>query len=193
VPFASPPSAACWHHQGLRSGFEVAFFTPEPFGLRVEGTTTGLQGDDIWMVAYQLELDSRWNTRRARITTRKASGSVKRLVESDGAGRWRIDGVDAGHLDGCVDVDLESSAMTNAVPVHRLGLAVGARATASAAYVRLGGASVERLEQLYARAEDHDGRLCYDYEAPVFDFRCQLLYDRAGLVLEYPGIAVRAG
>jgi hypothetical protein len=39
-------------------------------------------------------------------------------------------------LDGCLDADLESSAMTNAMPVRRLGLAVAARAAAPAAYFR---------------------------------------------------------
>ena len=35
-----------------------------------------------------------------------------------------------------------------------------------------------------------DGEV-YDYESPAFDFRCQLTYDESGLVLSYPGIAVR--
>jgi hypothetical protein len=193
VPFDSPPAAACWQHQGLRSGFEVDYFTSGLSGVLVEGTTTGLQDDDIWVVRYRLELDSHWYTRRARITARSALGSVERLVESDGAGHWLIDGFDGSHLAGCLDVDLESSAMTNALPVRRLGLAEGERAAAPAAYVRLATASIERLDQVYARVEDHDGRQCYDYEAPVFDFSCRLVYDQAGLVLDYPGIAVRAG
>jgi len=37
------------------------------------------------------------------------------------------------------------------------------------------------------------GRQRYDYAAPVFDFACRLLYDESGLVLDYPGIAIRAG
>jgi hypothetical protein len=192
VPFSSPPPAACWQHQGLRSGFEVAYFTPESSGLQVVGTTTGLQDDDIWVVSYHLELDSKWNTRRARLTGKTSVGSVERLVESDGEGHWQVDGVDASHLAGCLDIDLESSAFTNALPVHRLSLDVNERAGAPAAYVRLTG-KVERLEQTYARVDNEDGRQCYAYEAPVFDFRCRLMYDQSGLVLDYPGIAIRAG
>lgn len=33
----------------------------------------------------------------------------------------------------------------------------------------------------------------YDYRAPMFDFECRLIYDQYGLVLDYPGIAIRAG
>ncbi len=71
--------------------------------------------------------------------------------------------------------------------MHRLALAVGAAAEAPAAYVRADGLAIERLEQRYERIADRR----YDYRAPAFDFRCELAYDRHGLVLEYPGIAVR--
>ncbi|HXR22578.1 MAG TPA: putative glycolipid-binding domain-containing protein [Acidimicrobiales bacterium] len=193
MPFDSPPSSACWQHRGLRSGFEVVYFNSGPSGLRAEGTTTGFQDEEIWVVSYKLEVDPSWNTRRAQVTTRAVRGSAERLVESDGDGHWVINGATAGHLDGCFDVDLESSALTNALPVHRLSLAVGETAAAPAAYVRLTTATVERLDQQYTRVEDEGSRQRYDYEAPAFDFRCRLVYDRAGLVLDYPGIAVRAG
>jgi hypothetical protein len=37
------------------------------------------------------------------------------------------------------------------------------------------------------------GRLQYDYGAPAFGFTARLVYDSSGLVLDYPGIARRAG
>ena len=51
----------------------------------------------------------------------------------------------------------------------------------------------ERLEQSYARLPDEAGHQRYRYAAPAFDFTCTLVYDESGLVLDYPGIAVRAG
>jgi uncharacterized protein len=51
---------------------------------------------------------------------------------------------------------------------------------------------VERLDQSYLRIDDHASGHQYEYEAPSFDFSCRLAYDKSGLVLEYPGIAVRA-
>jgi hypothetical protein len=97
-----------------------------------------------------------------------------------------------GLFSGCFDVDLEASACTNALRVHRLGLRVGEQADAPAAYVRAPVLRVERLEQSYARLEsDGDERARYDYAAPAFDFTAILTYDRFGFVLDYPGIAVR--
>ncbi len=75
-------------------------------------------------------------TRSARINGRPAAGSCSTVPEADGAGRWLVNGADSTQLGGCLDVDLESSAMTSTLPVRRPGLTVGARAAAPAAYVR---------------------------------------------------------
>jgi hypothetical protein len=83
--------------------------------------------------------------------------------------------------------------MTNALPVRRMGLPVGAREAAPAAYVRTVGLAAERLEQAYARTADEASCQRYDYAAPAFGFAACLVYDESGLVLDYPGIAVRAG
>jgi hypothetical protein len=193
VTFHDLPPAACWRHQGLRSGFEVSYFTSQADGIRIEGTTTGFQDGAEWVVSYEIELDQLWRTRRVRTASKTVLGSIEQHAVSDGAGHWIIDGEDAAHLDGCIDIDLEASAMTNALPVHRLNLAPGENAGAPAAYVRLAQRDVERLDQLYARLDDEGDRSNFNYEAPAFDFRCRLVYDRAGLVVEYPGIGIRAG
>jgi len=77
--------------------------------------------------------------------------------------------------------------------VHRLALATGARAETPAAYVRALDLRAERLEQSYTRLPDEAGQQRYRYAAPAFSFTCTLGYDESGLVLDYPGIAVRAG
>ena len=82
--------------------------------------------------------------------------------------------------------------MTNALPVRRMRLAVGERADAPAVYVTAEDLWLSRLEQSYARVENGDGHERYEYRAPVFDYSGRITYDTAGLVVNYPGIAVRA-
>ena len=153
-------------------GFEVTYFNVEAGGVRVEGTTTGLQEGEPWIVTYRLLLDELWCTRVANLTSMTATGVAERVLESDGRGRWQVYGRSAPELDGCLDVDLESSAMTNALPIHRLLLSVGERAAAPAVYVRAVALRVDQLEQTYTRRDDRDGSQQFDYEAPAFDFRC---------------------
>jgi uncharacterized protein len=192
MPFVSPPASAAWQHQDSRTGFEAVFFHLLDDGYRIEGCTTAVEDGATWIVGYEIVLDATWTTRSAHISGRSAAGSRSAVLEADGAGSWRVDGTRAPHLDGCLDVDLESSAMTNALPVQRMELGVGRRAAAPAAYVRALDLSVERLEQTYVRLPGEGTHQGYDYTAPVFDFACRLVYDESGLLLDYPGIAVRA-
>jgi uncharacterized protein len=157
---------AAFRHHSSREGFEVVFI----HGRRFEGQTTGIADGRPWALRYAIEVDEAWRTRRAEI-----AGLV---LEGDGAGHWLVDGEPAPHLDGCLDVDLEASAFTNAFPVAR-----GAT-DAPAAWVRFD-LSVERLEQTYAPI----GERTYDYASP--GFRSRLLFAEDGIVHEYPGIATR--
>jgi hypothetical protein len=190
MPFSPPPLSAAWRHEDARDGFEVVCFHAADDGYRIDGCTTAVEDSQVWAVTYAITVDSAWTTRSARITGLSTAGTRQVLLEADGAGHWLIDGAPAAHLHGCLDVDLESSAVTNALPVHRLGLLPGGKASSPAAYVRAGDLAVERLEQSYASAGNRDSR-SYDYAAPSFDFACRLVYDESGLVIDYPGIAVR--
>jgi hypothetical protein len=189
MTFLDLPPYAAWQHREARDGFEVVFVGADRF----DGDTTAVEAGEPWTVHYEIILSPDWHTQSARVTGRSIHAGPREVkVESVGSGRWRIDGVAADHLDGCLDVDLEASALTNAFPVHRLGLRVGEAAAAPAAYVRTLDLRVERLEQRYLRLDDDEGRQRYRYAAPTFEFECDLLYDESGLLLAYPGIATRA-
>lgn len=182
--FVDPPRQLAWRHQGLREGFEVVFAEPR---WTIEGATTAVEERAAFAVQYAIDLTPDWVTRSARV----ASFGREVHLLADGDGHWHVDGVAVPALDGVFDVDLESSSFTNAFPVHRLALAVGESADAPAAWVRRDTLSVERLEQRYTRLpDDPQGRSRFDYRSP--DLACELVYDEFGLVLDYPGIAVRA-
>jgi uncharacterized protein len=185
------PSMAAWRHLHARDGFEVLFLRREHDRYHLDGYSTAIQEGEAWGIRYALAVDEEWATRSAHVVGQSASGTHQVRLEGDGSGEWRIDGEPAPQLSGCFDVDLEASACTNALPVHRLGLRVGERADAPAAYVRAPVLRVERLEQSYARLESDGDEAHYEYDAPAFDFKAVLTYDRFGFVLDYSGIAVR--
>jgi uncharacterized protein len=185
------PASAAWRHLDGRIGFEVLFARRGTDGYHFDGHSTAVENGEAWAIRYSLTLDASWATRSAHILGRSAAGAHEVQLEGDGSGEWRVDGRSAPHLNGCFDVDLEASVFTNALPVRRLELDVGQRAEAPAAYVRVPDLRVERLEQSYARLEDDEERSRYDYAAPAFAYRDELVYDVHGLLLDYPGIAVR--
>ena len=162
---------AAFRHHTSRDGFEVVFIAERRF----EGQITAVEDGRPYALRYAIDLDDAWRTRRRRSTATRERSCSRATARATGAST-----APAAELDGCLDVDLEASAVTNAFPVAR-----GAT-DAPAAWVRFD-LSVERLEQTYARA----GERTYDYVCPRFDFRAELVYGEDGLVVEYPGIATR--
>ena len=185
--FENLPAAAAWRHETTRDGFEVVYLDERADGITFTGEAALILDGAPLHAGYVVELDAAWRTRRAHVRARWPGGSLETLVETDGAGSWRVDGAPAPQLDGILDVDLEASAVTNALPVHRLELGIGVETPAPAAWVRAHDATVERLEQTYTRVDAHR----YDYAAVELGFRVQLVYDAAGLVMHYPEIARR--
>lgn len=176
------PAAAAWQHVGARSGFEVLF----SHGSLLEGHTTAVEGSVIWWVRYLIELDAAWQTVRVDVAGRSRTGLRQTSLQRFDGDSWTIDDVPAPQLSGCADVDLESSAVTNTLPIHRLEFAEGEPVPCPAAYVRAD-LTVERLEQTYTARSG----LRFDYAAPAFGFAAELRYDRSGLIVDYPGIATR--
>jgi uncharacterized protein len=190
-PIVDLPASAAWRHLDARVGFEVVFLRRTPDGYRLDGQSTAVEDDEAWSVGYTLMLDANWATRSAHIVGRSTQGTHEVRIEGDGTGAWQVDGRAAPDVNGCLDVDLEASACTNAFPIHRLRLDVGEQVDAPAVYVRAPDLRVERLAQRYARLPNDAAHSRYDYSAPVFDYRGVLVYDEFGLVRDYPGIAVR--
>jgi uncharacterized protein len=166
-----------FRHLGVRDGFEVAWFTP----ALLRGGSTFVEEGAGHHIAYEISLAPDGSTSAA--TVRSLDGSVT-LTRADET--WLVDGLSRPDLSDCPDVDLESSVVTNALPVARLGLAVGETGRALAAWVRAD-LTVEPLEQTYTRLDERR----YDYVSHFDGFRAVLEYGADGLVVDYPGIAVR--
>ncbi|ROR65052.1 putative glycolipid-binding domain-containing protein [Agrococcus jenensis] len=186
-----PPAAASWIHRGARDGFEVAFFATWAAGARLRGHTTANESGSLWSVVYDVAVDAAWRTLAVSATTATAAGVREVRLRRDEGDRWTVDGEHRPELDGCVDVDLESSAVTNTLPLHRLDILAGASVDVPAAFIRADDLRVERLEQRYSLVEAGPQRVLVHYESSTFDVACELVFDGAGLVLDYPGIAVR--
>jgi len=176
------PDFAAWTFVDGVDGFEVVY----PTHGRLRGHTSAVEDGRPYAVRYEIELDSHWRTRRARVWADTLDRSGEIVLTSDGEGVWMLDGAPAPHLDGLIDIDLEASACTNTLPIHRLSFPQGEVVCAAAVYVRALDLSVTRLEQTYRYLDA--GRFDYTSEA---DFRAVLEYDATGLIIDYPGVARR--
>jgi len=180
--FTELPPYAAWRFVDAVDGFEVMFAEPR----QLRGHISAVEDGQAYAVDYEITLNDGWRTREVRVSSETVAGSRSKVLLCNGDGRWTVNGVAAPHLDGLIDVDLEASACTNTLPVHRLRLPVGEDVVASAVYVQALDLAVRRLDQTYRRLDDHR----FDYSAEG-GFHAVLTYDTYGLVVDYPGIATR--
>jgi uncharacterized protein len=176
------PEFAAWRFVGGVDGFEVVY----PTSGTLRGHTSAVEDALPYAVGYEIQLDQRWHTRRARVWADTLDRTGEIVLASDGDGTWTLDGVPAPHLNGLIDIDLEASACTNTLPIHRMSFPTDQVVPAAAVYVQALDLSVTRLDQTYRRIDAH--RFAYTSEA---DFRAVLEYDGAGLIIDYPGVARR--
>lgn len=188
---STPPGGASWTHRGARVGFEIAFFEALRTGHRLTGHTSVREPSALWSVGYDVRVDHSWRTVGVEATNLSAAGRNELTLTCDAKGWWAANGERRPELDGCMDVDFESSAVTNTLPLHRLDFIERVGVDVPAAFVRADDLRVERLEQRYTLIGADSEQIVFHYESSTFEFECELRYDRSGLVIEYPGIASR--
>lgn len=173
-----------WRRLMDDQSLESAAFIPRSDGFEIGGTVLIAEAGEPLRVEYTVVCDGDSRTRRVVITqTFRGERRTLRLVHG-GAGTWTKDGLLCADLAGCTDVDLGVSPSTNAMPIRRLDLAVGARATIQAAWVRFPSLDVVKAEQAYERL----GPAQYRYESVASGFRAVLDVDDQGFPTEYAGI-----
>lgn len=156
-------------------------------GIRISSVVIGARGGSSYGVRYTIDCDAHWTTMALTLTTTTGHGLTLR---SDGLGHWQDgDGRGLPDLDGCIDVDLEGTPVTNTLPIRRLALRPqdGSRGL-DMLYIPFDTFAPRRDRQLYTCLSE--GRL-YRYEAADRSFSADLPLDPDGLVLDYPTLFTR--
>lgn len=160
-----------------------------PGGHVLEGEITAELDGAAIEARYVVEVDSAWRTRRVRIELTSGGATRKLDLRANGGGRWSdADGIWIPALDGCVDVDISLTPSTNTLPIRRLGLAIGAEAEISVAYILAPQLNLRAGRQVYRRLATDAWR----FSAPESGFTADLVTDAEGFVIEYPGLFRRA-
>ncbi len=191
--FANLPSLATFRHAGAREGFEaVCFRQPQATGegYLLEGGTTANEDGIAWSVQYRIEVDEDWQTTRVEAVGISPLGHHTLHAERRD-GRWHVNGAERADLDGCIDIDFESSLVTNTLAIHRLDLSATTPQDVPAAFVRADDLRVDRVEQTYLCTDHAEDRITFEYTSSTFGFAGELVFDGSGVVIDYPGIGRR--
>ncbi|MFF7454330.1 putative glycolipid-binding domain-containing protein [Kitasatospora sp. NPDC008115] len=179
-------------------GVETAWIELGDGTLRARGRVAGLVPAPYWL-DYELDTGPAWTTRRLAVRAASAEGTRElELLNDDG--RWTVDGRHRPELDGALDCDLGLSPLTNTMPVlrHRLHREPG-RHGFLMAWVRVPDLTLHPSHQTYTHLgpaggdDDAVGSAAATVRYESGDFRSDLLFDRHGLVVDYPDLARRHG
>lgn len=156
-------------------------------GIEARGASIGAVNDRPFAAVFRLLCDPDWRT---RFFTVRTSDGRKLELRSERPGQWTdASGVALRELDGCIDIDLQASPLTNTLPIRRLALtAEMGPVELSMAYVPFDSFEPYAHRERYTCLED--GRR-YLYENADGSFSAELTLDDDGLVADYPGLFER--
>lgn len=166
-----------------RPGHDAAFLRPRGDGWRLSGVAVFLHECGPASIAYSVEVDSRWNTKRGRVTGSVGDAEIDLSMVRD-RDRWLLDGVEIQGLGSLLDLDLSFTPATNLLQLKRTGLQVGERLAIPAAWFNLDGATLTELPQLYERLTP----TCFRYAAPSVPYEALLEISSDGFVESYPDL-----
>jgi hypothetical protein len=168
-------------HVSLREG---------PEGLEAEGVAVAFDEGSPMRVHYRLVCDREARTRELDVS--QPADGLRLALRGDGQGRWADEaGRPLPELDGCIDVDVAITPLTNTLPVRRLGLRPGEARDLRVVYVEVPGLRVRPATQRYRRRSDGAGTTAYLYESG--DFSAELTFDARGFVVTYGELWARCG
>lgn len=166
-----------------RPGRDAALLEPSDGGWLLRGAAVFDHDGGSVAVAYQVEVDARWETKRGAISGFFGRQKVQHEIRRDDAG-WRLNGVRVAGLEHLVDLDYGFTPATNALQLSRIALKQGQQAEVPVVWFDLDSASLIELPQSYERR----GEASYWYEAPTVPYQALLEIAPNGFVQSYPGL-----
>lgn len=171
-------------------GIEDVAVTPTAGGVTISGVVIRLLQGLPLRASYSLTCDALWYVREVHLEAASAeTGNHTVHLLADGAGNWHdAAGQPLDALQGCIDVDIMLTPLTNTLPIRRLALAPSESTEITVVYVSAPDFSVRPFAQRYTRLEDVAGQAQYRYESIVSGYTAVLPVDTAGFVVAYPDV-----
>jgi uncharacterized protein len=166
-----------------RPGCDSALLRPSGEGWLLRGAAVFDHDVGSAAVAYQVEVDARWETRRGLITGFLGGQRIQHEIQRDDQD-WTLNGVAVQGLEHLVELDYGFTPATNVLQLSRLALEVGQRTKVPVVWFDLDGASLIELPQIYERRSEAS----YWYEAPTVPYQALLEIGANGFVQSYPGL-----
>jgi hypothetical protein len=168
-------------------GTEHVIVSADESGYKAEGQLV-MAERGLATVRYSLTCDSGWRFRTVTISVASAAGQKSLTLD----GGWLANGRPRPDLDGCDDIDIDCTPLTNTLPIRRLDWSAAKAYDIDVAYISVPELEVRKVRQRYTKlGRGTTGEPAFRYESG--SFQADLNVDADGFVLDYPGIWRRIG
>ena len=164
-----------------RPGCDAALLRSSDGGWLLKGAAAFDHEGGSAAVAYQVEVDARWETKRGLISGFLGDQTIQHEIRRDNTG-WRLNGLPVEGLEHLVDLDYGFTPATNVLQLSRIALKPGQSEEVPVAWFDLDSASLTELPQRYERRSEAS----YWYEAPTVPYQNLLQIAPNGFVRSYP-------
>ncbi|RAR45411.1 putative glycolipid-binding domain-containing protein [Paenibacillus sp. MDMC362] len=138
--------------------------------------------------SYEVETTRSWQTRKVKIKLSSGTEDHSLHLERDDDGCWWNGDTELTAFAGMTDIDLGITPSTNTLPIRRLKLKPGERASMTAVWIQFPSLTIAPLPQQYMRTGDYT----YRYESNYGAYQANLEVDEHGLVTNYADVWSRA-
>lgn len=165
-----------WYCHALRSS-EHCLVDPKPDGWTLTGVCVLPLADRPGRVEYAVSTDRTWRTRGAQVHIHQGNERDIEIEVIDG--RWTVDGIIRDDLDGCTDIDLGWTPLTNTLPIRRHPIDPGQNIDVHVALMEFPTFELRPALQRYTRVSHRRWR----YQSGTYD--AMLDVDDSGFVIQY--------
>lgn len=165
-----------------RPGLEHLVLEVRPESVRADSFVLLQLDEGLVRLRYSIECDDAWRTRRAQATLEIGATQRKLDLQRDAAGSWSVNGAPRPDLQGCFEIDLEATPLTNTLALKRLGLELHQPKPMRTAYITVPSLQVRVDEQEYTKLSPTTFR----YRGLSTGFMAEVTNDADQLVVDYP-------
>lgn len=152
-----------------------------PECVLIDSVIVGYYENILYRVEYTIELNTSWEIRNCQIKV-QLDDEIKIVKLQCDNSKWLIDERHCPEFDGCIDIDIPLTPLTNSLPINRLNLLENEEAVINVIYIDLLEHNIRFVKQKYRRISE----LKYRYENIPNDFEAEVTVDEDGYVVDYP-------
>src|SRR5436190_1246392 len=112
----------------------------------VNSTIVGFYNEKIYRIEYLIRLNKSWETYYCLIKS-QFNDEIKELEFEKDQNKWSLNGKYIDSFDGCTDVDIPLTPLTNSLPINRLKLSLGQEENIDIIYIDLLEDSIKHVKQ----------------------------------------------